>query len=255
MNEKVCVYCNSNNGVHKSSVDNKHYCQKHYQQMYKYGELKIDRELTTIKYEENEKCKVEGCNSRILAKGYCSKHYNQVYTRGRVLKRTISDLNEIIEHDTYAEIILYNIKCKEIARAIIDLDDINKIKQYKWGMANYRGVKYVISRMGGDKNIILGRFLIGETEGILDYKDRDTLNNRKYNLRISNRSTNGINCGLRINNTSGFTGVVKTKNRWEARIKVMRKSIYLGTFENKKDAIKARIDGEILYFGEYSPNY
>lgn len=257
MNNKICSYCGSSNKVHKSSVDNKIYCQKHYLQMYKYGELRIDNERKIIKYDEHEKCKVDNCNCKILANGYCSKHYEQIRRHEKVLDRTVNDQNEIIEYDDYAEIVLYNRKCKEIARTKIDLGDVEKIKKYKWCTCTQGGLTYVMSRIDKKNTITLGNFLINKTGGILDYKDRDTLNNRKDNLRICDRSKNGINCGLKKNNTSGFTGVCYNprNDNWFAQIKVNRKNIHLGSFKIKNEAINARIDAEIKYFGEYSPHY
>lgn len=88
------------------------------------------------------KCKVKGCNTTLIeAKGYCIRHYTQK-TRGPILRRTKFDLNEIILNKTkhIAYIILYNIKNQEIARTIIDLEDLNKVKNYKWGLINKKYV-------------------------------------------------------------------------------------------------------------------
>lgn len=74
-------------------------------------------------------CKVEGCNrTDIKGRGCCGKHYNQILKHGKIY-RTYRDLNEIVIHDDYAEIILLNIKSEEIARALIDLEDIDKVKK------------------------------------------------------------------------------------------------------------------------------
>ena len=81
-------------------------------------------------------CKVEGCNNKHHAKGYCKKHYLQMKRHGQILDRTIYDPNEIIEHEDYAEIILYDKQGKETARALIDLDDVDKVKDYKWGLTD-----------------------------------------------------------------------------------------------------------------------
>ena len=36
----------------------------------------------------------------------------------------------------YAEIILYDKKCNEVSRSKIDLEDIDKVKNIKWGLNN-----------------------------------------------------------------------------------------------------------------------
>ena len=61
------------------------------------------------------------------------------------------------------------------------------------------------------------------------------------------------NARLKKNNTSGYPGVYKhTQNgKWIAKIKVNYESIYLGSFTKKSDAIKARKEAEIKYFGNF----
>lgn len=255
-NKRICFYCSSDNNVHTSSIDNKDYCQKHYQQLFKYKELKIEKERKVLKYSENQKCKVDGCYNKVKANGYCVKHYSQLRLHDKIFERTTRDLNEIIKYDDYAEIILYNKNCKEIARTRIDLEDIKKVQQYKWCVSEINKLKYVQSRING-KLVGLGNFLLNKSEGVLNYKDKDTLNNRKNNLRIVDRSKNGMNCRIKKNNTSGFTGVFwsNSYDRWVAQIKINRTNIRLGSFKNKDDAINARIQGELFYFGEYSKYY
>lgn len=55
---------------------------------------------------------------------------------------------------------------------------------------------------------------------------------------------------IQSNNKSGVRGVCwdKSRNKWKAEIKFKGKKIYLGRFENKKDAIAARKEAEEKYF-------
>ena len=52
------------------------------------------------------------------------------------------------------------------------------------------------------------------------------------------------------NNKSGYKGVYwsKSKQRWEAKIGFRGKSISLGSFPNKEDAIAARLEAEDEYY-------
>ena len=61
------------------------------------------------------------------------------------------------------------------------------------------------------------------------------------------------NISIKSNNTSGTTGVsFHTKNqKWIATIKADGRDLYLGSFIDKNDAIVARENGEIRYFGEF----
>ena len=51
-------------------------------------------------------------------------------------------------------------------------------------------------------------------------------------------------------NTSGKTGVSfdKSRGKWVAKIKLKGKNIYLGRYDKKEDAIKARLKAEEEYF-------
>ena len=45
----------------------------------------------------------------------------------------------------------------------------------------------------------------------------------------------------------------KSRNKWSARIVFDNKNLYLGRYYNKEDAIKARLQAEAKYFGEFAP--
>ena len=89
-----------------------------------------------------------------------------------------------------------------------------------------------------------------------DHKDRNPFNNRKDNLRKASFAENSQNSSIRKNNTSGFTGVHwdKTYNMWIAQIGYNNKRIRIGSFVDKKDAIVARLNAELKYFGpDFAP--
>ena len=191
-------------------------------------------------------CKVGGCNrTDIKGRGYCGKHYNQILKHGKIY-RTYRDLNEIVIHDDYAEIILLNIKSEEIGRALIDLEDIDKVKKYRWCLHN-----------GYAKNNDIGvlhRFIISCPEGMeVDHINRNRLDNRKSNLRVVTHQQNNMNKGVTKSNTSGYPGVYwyKNRNKWQVGIKVNYKQIFLGYFNDLEEAIEIRKQAEIKYFGEY----
>jgi predicted component of type VI protein secretion system len=88
-----------------------------------------------------------------------------------------------------------------------------------------------------------------------DHADRNELNNRKYNLRPATTQENARNHNRQKNNTSGVIGVgwLVQQNKWRAYIYIDKKHIGLGTFDNKNDAIIARLKAEQKYFGEFAP--
>lgn len=86
-------------------------------------------------------------------------------------------------------------------------------------------------------------------ENDIDHKDRIRDNNRWRNLRHVSRQCNIRNMGIRLNNTSGITGVSwrKTNRKWIAYITVSYKKIILGIYDDKVDAAMARWNGEKKY--------
>lgn len=90
----------------------------------------------------------------------------------------------------------------------------------------------------------------------IDHKNGIRSDNRMANLRLAHSQGNSQNCGISKNNTSGVTGVIwlKSRNRWQARIMVNRKTIYLGLYKNIDDAAAARRSAEEKYFGEFAPS-
>ena len=137
----------------------------------------------------------------------------------------------------------------------IDLEDFWKVKDVCWHI-DEKG--YVKGKLNG-KNTRMHRLIMNCPKGYnVDHKHgRESRNdNRKDNLRIVTVSQNTMNVGIKVNNTSGVTGVSfdKTMNRWKAQIGINNKMIHLGRFDNFDDAVQARQKAEEIYFGEYSYN-
>lgn len=197
-----------------------------------------------------KKCEVCGRECKRLKRKMCEKHYNQYRKYGEILDsspRTKCDPNEIIEYDNYAEIILYNIRGEEVARTIIDLDDVDKIKDYKWYLKKD-------GYASNNKKILLHRLITDcPKDMVIDHINHDPLDNRKSNLRVCTQHQNLMNSSKRNDNTSGVIGVSYDKriNKWHAQIMYNKKHIHLGCFNTKEEAAEARRQAEIKYFGEY----
>lgn len=86
-------------------------------------------------------------------------------------------------------------------------------------------------------------------ESEIDHKDRIKHHNWIDNLRLFNSQCNNRNKGPTICNTSGIVGVrfEEHRNKWRADIKVDKKSITLGRFENKIDAVYCRYKAELKF--------
>jgi len=94
---------------------------------------------------------------------------------------------------------------------------------------------------------------IDPLESEVDHIDGNYYNNKIDNLRLATHGENQRNRKLQINNTSGRTGVCwyKRYQTWASYIYVDKKRIHLGSFTDKEDAIQAREEAEIKYFGEF----
>lgn len=123
-----------------------------------------------------------------------------------------------------------------------DLEDYDKIKNHSWS-EDRNG--YICTRIK-NKSIKLHRFVLNATQ-IVDHINHNIKDNRKCNLRECTPSQNAMN----RTNTKGIS-FDKSANKWQARIGINKKMIYLGTFINKQDAINARKKAEEKYFGEFA---
>lgn len=99
---------------------------------------------------------------------------------------------------------------------------------------------------------MIGRFPNAGME--TDHINGNGLDNRWCNLREVTNRQNGFNKLVRKNSASGFKGVffIHLRNKWEARLKLNGKDIYLGQFLDKNDAAKAYKEASLFYHGEFS---
>lgn len=141
---------------------------------------------------------------------------------------------------------------------LIDECDYEKVKSHCWYESKYG---YLMTRLDKNKQILLHRYLVlGEDSvydqvTLVDHKSRDKRDNRRNNLRVANPVENARNTSMSKKNTSGHIGVSRCSrgNKWRAFITVNRKYISLGQFDDINDAIVARKEAEIKYFGEFAP--
>lgn len=97
---------------------------------------------------------------------------------------------------------------------------------------------------------ILGRELL--PEDYVDHKNRDGLDNRRSNIRLSTQSQNMANQRNRKRLTR-YKGVKKQKTGyWHARITVNWKEIGLGDYSTEVEAGIAYNHNALFYFGEFA---
>lgn len=206
----------------------------------------------------NHQCEAPNCTNKAVTcfqnKWVCVKHKSQLKSHGKFLERTIYDKNEIIINDDYAYIVLYNKKSEEIARAKIDVKNVDSVKDYKWYLRpdGYVATINYLGKYAYLHSVILKT----DNKPFVDHKNRDKLDNTESNLREATGIENHRNKSLSKNNTSGKAGVSWSSQRqkWVAYIKYGDKNRNLGGFDKFEDAVACRIAAEKEYFGDYRAN-
>lgn len=177
-------------------------------------------------------------------KVYCNKHYNQIKKYGMpqdTNPRTTYDKNEIIVDGKVARVKLYDAHCNHIATAIIDAEDVNKIRYTKWKLSSSGYAANTPKFSGSNKH--MHREILG-TDQFVDHINHNTLDNRKSNLRIVTKAQNMMN--------SNFKGVSPNGCKWYAHIKINQKMLNLGNYLDEEEALYARWYAEQVLFKEFA---
>lgn len=194
-----------------------------------------------------EVCTCDYCGKEIKIfpseKKYFKKHYC-----GNECRFLAEWQKDIIHYEKdYAYILLT--KNSITQKVIFDIEDIEKVKQYKWHLhlrksdMRYDVCTNTYAENKKRKYIIMPRYLLNYSGNkTIDHINRNTLDNRKINLRIVNIYENNLN---KNNNTSGCVGVSwdKARNKWH----VTFKSKNLGRFDTFEEAVKVRKQAEQDY--------
>ena len=164
----------------------------------------------------------------------CRKHYLQIRKIGSV-KRTIYDPNDYIFEENICKIAIYDKKGSFLDYAIIDKEDYNKCKEYKWSLKKSTNTNYVMAHQGNCK-IFLHRLILDyDGKEVIDHKNHNGMDNRKSNLRVVSSSVNNSNSYKR------YAGVkLVPSGKYQACVWYKYNQIYLGTFDTQEDALCAR---------------
>lgn len=184
----------------------------------------------------------------------------------------MAEINYITAIDDDISILHISNRKKENFEIIIDTEDTEKIKNcgFKWNMGwnvikghRYKGIYYVkaskylgiIEEKPRYESIYLHRFILGISERfvLVDHINRNSLDNRKSNLRITNFGGNTKNRrGENVNNTSGERNVSLINGWYVVQIQVDGKNTVLGKFSDIEQAKATAGQARQKYYGDYS---
>ena len=151
--------------------------------------------------------------------------------------------NDIVLENDYAKIITRNNEGNITGEFLIDCEDILKIKDYKFCCS--KGY----ARCNRFNNLLHRIILDAKENEVVDHINGNTFDNRKQNLRITDNTNN-----CRNNKCLGVS-YRKDRKKWRAYITVNKRQITLGMYETREEALEARKNGELEYFGEYCKSY
>lgn len=136
---------------------------------------------------------------------------------------------------------------------LIDEDDLPKVLKYRWThlkkTRDGSGDVYFRAYVQG-KTVYLHRFLTGASSSfVVDHANRNTLDNRKSNLRIATKSQNSAN-SKRFDKT--YRGVIAGKGIWKACAAKGKISITVSGLESEREAAKWHNTVAQLLHGDFA---
>lgn len=195
------------------------------------------------------------CFNKQMSLYLCGKHRNQILKYGKLLDRTKMDESDIVIHNNYVEIKIYNIKNEYVCSTMVSLDKYDLVKEYKYYIRKDGYIEGNKSKNKIKERFLLHRLIMGFPSNQVDHINRNKLDNRNENLREVTNSQNQVNQGIMKNNTSGITGVTwdKSRNKWKVSLNINNKCYNLGRFDTLEEAKKIRFQAEKEYQKEYIP--
>ncbi|MHC8516808.1 HNH endonuclease [Sporosarcina sp. ITBMC105] len=155
-----------------------------------------------------------------------------------------------------AVLIVKEIQLTQGKVALVDCEDFRRLSMFEWHFTGngYAGRRLPVNEGG---NIVsMHREVIGEVpEGmVVDHINRNKLDNRRSNLRITTQSNNAANSGPRRNSTSKYKGVHWRKKdmKWVAKIERKGRALTIGLFNAEEHAALAYNQKAKELFGKYA---
>jgi hypothetical protein len=135
------------------------------------------------------------------------------------------------------------IKATKGYEVIVDDSDYDWLSKFRW-FSNVDPKGYVSIRANNKGALLyMARMILGVSDKNLcvDHINRNSLDNRRCNLRICTRKQNTQNVKLNRTNTSGYRGVnfYKQNRKWVAKISIDGRRKSIGYYSTPEDAARA----------------
>lgn len=140
--------------------------------------------------------------------------------------------------------------------ALIDDADLEWLSQWKWSVTVVRGIPYARrneQKGGNQKSIRMARLIMDAPKGVqVDHRNKNSLDNRRCNLRFATVPQNCQNRKCRVNSLSGLKGVLTRRYGFGAEIQAFGVRIPLGTFKTAELAHAAYCKAAAKYHGQFA---
>lgn len=175
-----------------------------------------DLENTNKPYKtiaEENNCSISFVQQINICKTKTSYHNYKNNIRKESQNKNTKIINIIRLESNYGILFIERLD-KETIETYFSLEDLDIIKNNTWTfkkdrIGNFRIRATTIPFAGKD----LSTVLMGEENKVVDHINRNTLDNRRNNLRITTHSVNSINAKARIESKTNIRGVYFRKER------------------------------------------
>lgn len=142
--------------------------------------------------------------------------------------------------------------------ALVDDADFQHFNQWKWLALKGRNNKWYAARMpsrrlGKRKWIFMHNEIMGTPPGLeTDHIDGDGLNNQRRNLRDATHAQNSKNRRMRSDNKTGYKGVTKIGNSYNAILVSDYKVVLNKSFSTAEEAARAYDEAAKKHHGPFA---
>lgn len=142
--------------------------------------------------------------------------------------------------------------------ALVDDADAEWLSQWKWSASTHpSGRIYAFRKVrlasGKRQTLYLHKLLCEHgADEIVDHRNNDSLDNRRFNLRACTRFQNMANAKAKANTRCGLKGVTKQGNRFRAQITIDGQYVHIGWFTSAEAAHQAYCAAALQRRGEFA---